>query len=48
MRTLTSSSGKEEMVISRRSESADAAGIERLVGPSALALFGRVCVLHLL
>ncbi|TNM94445.1 hypothetical protein fugu_017204 [Takifugu bimaculatus] len=48
MRTLTSSSGEEETVITRRSESADAPGIDRLMDPSALALFGRVCVLHLL
>ncbi|XP_029705418.1 cilia- and flagella-associated protein 61 [Takifugu rubripes] len=48
MRTLTSSSGEEETVITRRSESADAPGIDRLMDPAALALFGRVCVLHLL
>ncbi|XP_068454809.1 cilia- and flagella-associated protein 61 [Clinocottus analis] len=48
MRTLTSKRGQEEVVSIRRSESADAQGIHRLVGPSALAVFGRVNVIHLL
>lgn len=48
MRVLTSPSGQEEAVTLRRSESADAAGIEALMGPPALAVFGRVNVLRLL
>uniref|UniRef100_H3CZE4 Cilia and flagella associated protein 61 n=1 Tax=Tetraodon nigroviridis TaxID=99883 RepID=H3CZE4_TETNG len=48
MRTLTSSTGREEAVTTRRSESADAPGIDRLMGPSSRVVFGRVRVLHLL
>ncbi|XP_033979743.1 cilia- and flagella-associated protein 61 [Trematomus bernacchii] len=48
MRTITSSSGQEEAVNVRRTESADAQGINGLISPEAGAVFGRVNVLHLL
>ncbi|XP_068610237.1 cilia- and flagella-associated protein 61 [Brachionichthys hirsutus] len=48
MRVMTSSSGQEEAVTIRRSESADAQGIAGLVSPSALEAFGRVNVIQLL
>uniref|UniRef100_A0A8C9ZCB3 Cilia and flagella associated protein 61 n=1 Tax=Sander lucioperca TaxID=283035 RepID=A0A8C9ZCB3_SANLU len=48
MRTISSASGQEETVSVRRSESADAQGIDRLISPSALAVFGRVNAIHLL
>uniref|UniRef100_UPI0037E978DF cilia- and flagella-associated protein 61 n=1 Tax=Semicossyphus pulcher TaxID=241346 RepID=UPI0037E978DF len=48
MRSITSSSGQEEAVTVRRSESADAQGIDSLICPPALAVFGRVNIIHLL
>ncbi|KAI4792547.1 hypothetical protein KUCAC02_033309, partial [Chaenocephalus aceratus] len=48
MRTITSSSGQEEAVNVRRTESADAQGINGLICPEAGAVFGRVNVIHLL
>ncbi|KAF3850257.1 hypothetical protein F7725_019976 [Dissostichus mawsoni] len=48
MRTITSSSGQEEAVNVRRTESADAQGINGLISPEAGAVFGRVNVIHLL
>ncbi|XP_038582679.1 cilia- and flagella-associated protein 61 isoform X2 [Micropterus salmoides] len=48
MRTITSASGQEVTVTIRRSESADAQGIDSLISPSSLAVFGRVNVIHLL
>ncbi|KAI9528347.1 hypothetical protein NQZ68_022039 [Dissostichus eleginoides] len=48
MRTITSSSGQEEAVDVRRTESADAQGINGLISPEAGAVFGRVNVIHLL
>ncbi|KAK5852565.1 hypothetical protein PBY51_006418 [Eleginops maclovinus] len=48
MRTITSCSGREEAVSVRRTESADAQGINSLISPAAGAVFGRVNVIHLL
>ncbi|XP_034059111.1 cilia- and flagella-associated protein 61 [Gymnodraco acuticeps] len=48
MRTIASSSGQEEAVNVRRTESADAQGINGLISPEAGAVFGRVNVIHLL
>ncbi|KAK2855869.1 hypothetical protein Q5P01_004604 [Channa striata] len=48
MRTLTSASGEEEAVTVRRSESADAQGVDSLIRPSTEAAFGRVNVIRLL
>ncbi|XP_067427647.1 cilia- and flagella-associated protein 61 [Thunnus thynnus] len=48
MRTITSTSGQVETVAVRRSESADAEGIDSLISPSALEVFGKVNVIHLL
>ncbi|XP_029281289.1 LOW QUALITY PROTEIN: cilia- and flagella-associated protein 61 [Cottoperca gobio] len=48
MRTFISASGQEETVTVRRSESADAQGIGNLTSPAALAVFGRVNIIHLL
>ncbi|XP_062293539.1 cilia- and flagella-associated protein 61 [Scomber scombrus] len=48
MRTITSTSGQKETVAIRRSESADAQGIDSLISPSALEVFGKVNVIHLL
>uniref|UniRef100_A0A3Q3LUS6 Uncharacterized protein n=1 Tax=Mastacembelus armatus TaxID=205130 RepID=A0A3Q3LUS6_9TELE len=42
MRTVTSDSGRVETVTVRRSESADAPGIDGLVCASTRAVFGRV------
>ncbi|KAM8832271.1 cilia- and flagella-associated protein 61 [Spinachia spinachia] len=48
MRTVTSPSGRQQAVVARRSHSADARGIDGLIGPSAAAVFGRLNVIHLL
>lgn len=48
MRTITSDCGQEESVSVRRSESADAQGIDSLISPSALMVFGKVNVIQLL
>ncbi|XP_028997670.1 cilia- and flagella-associated protein 61 isoform X2 [Betta splendens] len=48
MRTIASASGEQETVAVRRSESADAQGIDSLISPSTQAVFGRVNAIHLL
>ncbi|XP_041660882.1 cilia- and flagella-associated protein 61 [Cheilinus undulatus] len=48
MRTLTSASGLEEAVIVRRTESADAQGIDSLISPQTVEIFGKVNIIHLL
>uniref|UniRef100_A0AAR2J4M6 Cilia- and flagella-associated protein 61 N-terminal domain-containing protein n=1 Tax=Pygocentrus nattereri TaxID=42514 RepID=A0AAR2J4M6_PYGNA len=48
MTTVTSSSGKAEPVTVRRTESSDAQQICKLITPAAVAVFGRVNVIHLL
>ncbi|XP_034555763.1 cilia- and flagella-associated protein 61 isoform X2 [Notolabrus celidotus] len=48
MRTITSSSGQEEGVTVRRSESADAQGVDLLITPLTMEVFGRVNIIHLL
>lgn len=48
MRIIRSPGGQEESVIVRRSESVDAQGIDSLLAPPTLTLFGRVNVIDLL
>uniref|UniRef100_A0A4W4F4W8 Uncharacterized protein n=1 Tax=Electrophorus electricus TaxID=8005 RepID=A0A4W4F4W8_ELEEL len=46
MRIITSSTGKVETVIVRRTESSDAEQISTLISPSSIAVFGRVNVIY--
>ncbi|XP_035380422.1 cilia- and flagella-associated protein 61 [Electrophorus electricus] len=48
MRIITSSTGKVETVIVRRTESSDAEQISTLISPSSIAVFGRVNVIYVL
>jgi len=48
MSTITSSTGKAESVTVRRTEWSDAEEIDRLIRPAAVAVFGRLNVIHLL
>uniref|UniRef100_A0A673HSS4 Uncharacterized protein n=1 Tax=Sinocyclocheilus rhinocerous TaxID=307959 RepID=A0A673HSS4_9TELE len=46
--TITSSAGKAESVAVRRTEWSDAEEINNLISPAAVAVFGRINVIHLL
>ncbi|KAK2883843.1 hypothetical protein Q8A67_017480 [Cirrhinus molitorella] len=48
MSTITSSAGKAESVTVRRTEWSDAEEINNLISPGAVAVFGRINVIHLL
>ncbi|CAJ1077697.1 cilia- and flagella-associated protein 61 isoform X3 [Xyrichtys novacula] len=48
MRIITSAKGLEEAVTVKRSESADAEGIGKLINPNTLEIFGKVNIIHLL
>ncbi|XP_056099351.1 cilia- and flagella-associated protein 61 [Rhinichthys klamathensis goyatoka] len=48
MSTITSSTGQAESVTVRRTEWSDAEEIDRLIRPAAVAVFGRLNVIHLL
>ncbi|CAM4687298.1 unnamed protein product [Leuciscus chuanchicus] len=48
MSTITSSTGKAESVTVRRTEWSDAEEIDLLIRPAAVAVFGRLNVIHLL
>ncbi|XP_067240532.1 cilia- and flagella-associated protein 61 [Chanodichthys erythropterus] len=48
MSTITSSAGKVESVTVRRTEWSDAEEIDNLIRPAAVAVFGRLNVIHLL
>ncbi|XP_048063980.1 cilia- and flagella-associated protein 61 isoform X2 [Megalobrama amblycephala] len=48
MSTITSSAGKVESVTVRRTEWSDAEEIDNLIRPAAVAVFGRLSVIHLL
>ncbi|XP_050948130.1 cilia- and flagella-associated protein 61 [Labeo rohita] len=48
MSTITSSAGKAESVTVRRTEWSDAEEINNLISPAAVAVFGRINVIHLL
>ncbi|KAK7151226.1 hypothetical protein R3I93_012233 [Phoxinus phoxinus] len=48
MSTITSSTGKAESVTVRRTEWSDAEEIDHLIRPAAVAVFGRLNVIHLL
>uniref|UniRef100_A0A673FQQ8 Uncharacterized protein n=2 Tax=Sinocyclocheilus rhinocerous TaxID=307959 RepID=A0A673FQQ8_9TELE len=48
MSTITSSAGKAESVTVRRTEWSDAEEVNNLISPAAVAVFGRINVIHLL
>lgn len=48
MSTITSSAGKVESVTVRRTEWSDTEEIDNLIRPAAVAVFGRLNVIHLL
>uniref|UniRef100_A0A8C2CMI5 Cilia and flagella associated protein 61 n=1 Tax=Cyprinus carpio TaxID=7962 RepID=A0A8C2CMI5_CYPCA len=48
MSTITSSAGTAESVTVRRTEWSDAEEINNLISPAAVAVFGRISVIHLL